>query len=394
MTKRAWVRIRVLFAALLLGSSLQFAPPAEARAFTVCPSGCNFTTIAAALDAAGDRDEISIGAGTYAGGFVIEKDVTLRGAGRDRTTIQGSSSASVIRVGTSADANIREVSITGGGGSQTRFGARGGGGILNEGELILANSTVRDNAVTNGLGGGVYSSSSKSVRIFNSNISDNRAETGGGIFIREGDVFIAASNISRNQSATDGGGIRHDGGESLRIEDSTIGDNRAGRIGGGVSVKAALQVLRTKVSGNTALFGGGLASGSKRLNVIGGEISNNDAGDGLGGGILVGDGGASIADVPIRGNTSGSGAGIYTIAGDVRLTGATVARNVALDDGGGIFIQRANVTLFSIDVIENQAGERGGGVFVGRGGSLRFGNTLVFIRNNQPDQCFPADLTC
>jgi hypothetical protein len=392
MAKRARGLIRVLFVALLVASSLQFATPAQAKTFTVCPSGCNFTTIAAALQAAGDRDEISIGEGVYTGGFVIEKNVTLRGAGRDRTTIQGTPSASVIRVGTTANVDIRDVTITGGGGSRTRFDARGGGGILNEGELILANSTVRDNAVTNGLGGGVYSSSSKNFRIFNSNISDNRAETGGGIFIREGDVFIANSNISRNQSASDGGGIRHDGGESLRIEKSTIGDNRAERTGGGVAVRAALQVLDSTVSGNRALFGGGLAGGSKTLNVIGGEINDNDAGDGLGGGILVGDGGAALRDVRMRGNEAGSGAGIHTTAGDVRLTSSTVVLNIALDDGGGIFNQRAKVTLFSSEVVDNRAGERGGGIFVGRGGSLRLGDALNTIRGNQPDQCFGA--TC
>jgi hypothetical protein len=383
---------RLLVIALLLASSLQFAPPTKAKTFTVCPSGCNFTTIAAALEAAGDRDEITIREGVYTGGFVIEKNVTLRGAGRDRTTIQGTSAASVIRVGTTANVDIRNVTITGGGGSRTRFDAKGGGGILNEGELILADSTVRDNAAANGLGGGIYSSSSKNFRIFNSNISDNRAQTGGGIFIREGDVFIANSNISRNQSESDGGGIRHDGGETLRIEDSIIGDNRAGRIGGGVAVRGALQVLRGTVTGNRALFGGGLASGNKRLNVIGGEISDNDAGDGLGGGILVGDGGAGIQDVRIRGNKSGSGAGIHSVAGDVRLASSTVSLNVALDDGGGIFNQRANVTMFSSEVVDNQAGERGGGIFVGRGGSLRLGDTLNTIRGNQPDQCFGA--TC
>jgi hypothetical protein len=392
MARRRSILTQLMLAALLIAVSLPFAAPAQAKTFTVCPSGCNFTTIAAALAAAGDRDEIAIGEGVYTGGFVIEKNVTLRGAGRDRTTIQGTPAASAIRVGTTADANIRAVTITGGGGSQTRFGAKGGGGILNEGEMILADSTVRDNAVTNGLGGGIYSSSSKPVKIFNSNVSDNRAGDGGGIFIREGDVFIATSNISRNQSAADGGGIRHEGGESLRIENSTIGDNRAGRTGGGVAVRGALQVRGSTVSGNSALFGGGLAGGGKKLNVLGGAIRDNDAGDGLGGGILVGDGGAALQDVQIRGNESGSGAGIHTLAGDVRLASATVSGNVALDDGGGIFDQRANITLFSSEVVDNRAGERGGGVFVGRGGSLRFGDALNTIRGNQPDQCFGA--TC
>jgi hypothetical protein len=394
MTKRGRGLIRILFVALMVASSLQFAAPALAKTLTVCPSGCPYTTIVDALAAARDGDEISIGAGSYAGGFVIEKNVTLRGAGRDQTTIQGTSAASVIRVGTTINVAIRSVTITGGGGSRTRFDRKGGGGILNEGELTLTDSTVRDNAVANGLGGGIYSSSSKSFRIFNSNVSDNRAETGGGIFIREGDVFIANSNISRNQSESDGGGIRHEGGESVRIEASTIGDNRAERTGGGVAVRGALQVLGSTVSGNRALFGGGLAGGGKTLNVIDSQINDNDAGDGLGGGILVGDGGAALRDVRMRGNEAGSGAGIHTAAGDVKLTDSTVSLSIALDDGGGIFNQRAKVTLFSSEVVDNRAGERGGGIFVGRGGSLRLGDTRNTITGNQPDQCFPAEVKC
>lgn len=394
MVRRGRGLIRVLVASLVFASLLPFAMPAQARTFTVCASGCEFNDISEAIAAAKDGDEIAIGEGSYAGGFAIEKNVTLRGAGRDRTTIQGTGADSVIRVGTTVNVAIRGVTITGGGGSRTRFDRKGGGGILNEGELTLADSTVRDNAAANGLGGGIYSSSSKSFRIFNSNVSDNRAETGGGIFIREGDVFIANSNISRNQSASDGGGIRHEGGESLRIEASTIGDNQAERTGGGVAVRGALQVLGSTVSGNRALFGGGLAGGSKTLNVIDSQINDNVAGDGLGGGILVGDGGAALRDVRMRGNEAGSGAGIHTAAGDVKLTGSTVVLNIALDDGGGIFNQRAKVTLFSSEVVDNRAGERGGGIFVGRGGSLRLGDTRNTITGNQPDQCFPAEVKC
>jgi hypothetical protein len=39
----------MLLAVLLFASSLQFAAPARASTLTVCSSGCDFTTIAAAL---------------------------------------------------------------------------------------------------------------------------------------------------------------------------------------------------------------------------------------------------------------------------------------------------------------------------------------------------------
>ena len=384
--------IQAFIVALLVASSFQFAQPAQARTITVCSVFCDFTTIADALKQASDGDSISILPGAYAGGFTIEKNVDLRGAGRDTTTILGTSAASVVRIGTRANVLIRGVTISGGGGSQTRSNGRGGGGILNEGELTLTDSIVRDNAVANGLGGGIYSNATKPLRIFDSVIAGNQADNGGGIYIREGDVFVTNTTVSSNQSGADGGGIRHEGGETVRIEKSVIRDNVAGRTGGGVFVRAALQVLDSTVSGNRARFGGGLAGGSKTLNAINTEIRDNDVGDGLGGGILVGDGGVSLRDAKVTGNLSGSGAGIHSVAGDIRLTSSTVLDNAAEDDGGGIFNRSAKITLFSSEVVANRAGERGGGVFVGRGGSLKFGDSGNTISGNQPDQCFGA--TC
>jgi pectin methylesterase-like acyl-CoA thioesterase len=59
---------------------------ASAATLTVCPSGCTYTTIQDALDAASTGDTIGIGPGTYDGGFTM-KSVTLRGAGAARTNI-------------------------------------------------------------------------------------------------------------------------------------------------------------------------------------------------------------------------------------------------------------------------------------------------------------------
>ena len=46
---------------------------AAAATLKVCPSGCAYTTIPAALAAAQSGDTIQVAAGTYAGGFTIDK---------------------------------------------------------------------------------------------------------------------------------------------------------------------------------------------------------------------------------------------------------------------------------------------------------------------------------
>ncbi|MCD6029721.1 MAG: hypothetical protein K0S78_1895 [Thermomicrobiales bacterium] len=404
MTKRARGLIRVLFVALLVASSLQFAAPAQAKTFTVCSSGCDYTTIAAALQDADDGDTIAIGEGSYAGSFEVSKDITLSGAGHDTTTILGTNRASVIRVRSGANVTIETLTITGGGGSRIGANAIGGGGILNEGRLTVKDSVVRDNTVaTSGsrvrLGGGIYSETSKTLGIFDSVIAGNRAQRGGGIFIGDGDVVIEGTTISGNQSGGDGGGIAHEGSETLRIERSNIRVNRSDRLGGGIATTSELLLVDSTVVGNTAAGGGGITGGNKRLRLVRSTVGENaasGAGIGLGGGITVGRGGLSLVDSIVENNQGLLGAGIFTnfATGDVDLIGSTVARNVAAADGGGIWNQSAEINLSNSRVIDNQAGESGGGIFVrAPGAEVKLRNGSV-VAGNQPDQCFPADLKC
>ncbi|MGO8723031.1 MAG: hypothetical protein ACLQRM_09895, partial [Acidimicrobiales bacterium] len=51
--------------------------------------GCAYTQIAPAIAAASNGDTISVGPGTYLGGFTIDENLTLNGAGAQRTIISG-----------------------------------------------------------------------------------------------------------------------------------------------------------------------------------------------------------------------------------------------------------------------------------------------------------------
>ena len=397
VASRRDVFIPVLLAALLCAASIQFATPARARTFTVCPSGCDFVAIAAALQDAGDGDTIAIEDGTYAGGLVVSKDVTLRGSGRDATTILGTPSAAAIRVATGANVAIQAMTITGGGGSSTGSGSRGGGGILNEGGLSLVDSVVRENTVATGVGGGIYSSSSKTLKIRDSVVSGNQAADGGGIFIRRGDVVIEDTNISGNRSTRNGGGINDQGGETLRIERSVISDNRADQDFGGVVSADELVLIDSTVSGNRAANTGGVGGGRELLKVVGSTISGNVS-RGSGGGIRVGTGGVSLVDSTVEKNqTQANGAGIFANAfsGDVSLKTSTISGNIAAQDGGGILTEESEIGLDDSQIIDNQAGRQGGGIFsrTAKKGivKLRNGSTIA---GNQPNQCAPVGLRC
>jgi nitrous oxidase accessory protein NosD len=59
-----------------------FAHPAAAATLAVCPSGCSYSSIQAAIGAAVAGDTIAIGTGVYAENVIVDKPLTLRRASR------------------------------------------------------------------------------------------------------------------------------------------------------------------------------------------------------------------------------------------------------------------------------------------------------------------------
>ena len=151
--KRSFAVLVVAAAGLLV--AVGSPPMAQAKSLTVCPSGCQFTTIAAALGVAASGSQIAIGPGTYSGGFIVDKKVTLYGVGAEQTAISGTISADTIS-----------------GGASNNYG----GGIYNTGTLTLKESTVSGNGAVKG--GGIYSTGTLSLK--GSTVSGNYAVNGGG----------------------------------------------------------------------------------------------------------------------------------------------------------------------------------------------------------------------
>jgi len=79
--------IRLLLVGGVFAACLTVAGSAWASPKTVCAKGCAFTGINAAIGAASPGATITIGPGTYAENVVVDKPLTLQGAGR-RTTIE------------------------------------------------------------------------------------------------------------------------------------------------------------------------------------------------------------------------------------------------------------------------------------------------------------------
>jgi hypothetical protein len=380
--------------------------PARGATLQVCPTGpptCPYGTIAGALDAAANGDTIKIAAGTYLGGFTIDKDVSLVGAGADQTAISGG--GTVVRVSPGVTATIEKVAITGGTASGivnsgtltverstvTRNTAvqGGGGGIANFATATLRHSDVSDNTASDCCGGGIRSGDpnhlSAMLTLIETTVRHNRAATsGGGIQIFGGAVALEKSTVSGNVAVADsGGGIQAGGGGTVTLETSTVRDNTAGRQGGGISsYGGAVTVVKSAISGNTsASFGGGIASDGPVMiseSTIGDNRSTGHPVEGGGGGGICG-----RLELVYRSTISGnrSARSFGGMCGAKTIIESTVRDNTAALDGGGFGCCAGGVTTVKKTAVTgNSAGGSGGGIFTrfpGPGNPLIIEDTTI-----------------
>ena len=143
-----------------------------------------------------------------------------------------------------------------------------------------------------------------------------------------------------------GGALHISGAAMVDITGGTVNNNSAGREGGGLwnQTGATMNVSNVTIDGNTALGiasddgGGGIFNNGGTLNVSASTISNNSAAGLLaqGGGIHINSGSATVVRTTISGNTAlTNGGGIYNNA-DLDINANTITLNSATLNGGGI----------------------------------------------------------
>ena len=153
-----------MYRTLLATVALAFSSvTASADTITVCASGCDYTSINAAIDAASDGDVIQLAAETYFEGQVIDtlgKAITLRGVldkkGEPASVLDGAGSHRVL---------ICES----GEGAETIFE-----------RLVIRNGLASGNPPDN-RGGGMYNNSNSSPTLTDCTFTSNSAYSGGGI---------------------------------------------------------------------------------------------------------------------------------------------------------------------------------------------------------------------
>jgi hypothetical protein len=147
---------------LIAGVSLPLVgsarPARAAQVWIVCSSGCDFTTIQAAINdfRVQDGDGIAIeDVGKHTGFVDAAKSLTVEGDSPGIVSINGG--GPVITIGQNGAAveptvSLQNLTIAGG---STTTSSPNGGGILNYGVLTVNNSTISDNTAT-GSGAGIF----------------------------------------------------------------------------------------------------------------------------------------------------------------------------------------------------------------------------------------------
>lgn len=121
-----------------------------------------------------------------------------------------------------------------------------GGGLLSKNSLVVDRSTVRDNVAHN-LGGGIFQDGFGDVSVFNSTISGNEAEAGGGLFAAKANV--QSSTVHNNTAIASGGGIH---ATFLNMVNVTVSINSALTGGGGGIAALQGSILNSTITNNLA----------------------------------------------------------------------------------------------------------------------------------------------
>jgi parallel beta-helix repeat protein len=215
-------------------------------------------TIKAGIDLAEDGDTVLVEPGTYFENlYVYAKAVKLKSSkGAGLTTIDGGGLDRVVRFSyyCNNESALQGFTITNGMGGFHTFG-----GIL----CSESSPVIEDNIITGNHGSGIICQYGSHAKIRNNIITNNSAETGAGIHIREySHPTVINCILSHNTATNNGGGIYVEDKCHPTLTGCVFMGNAAlnsSSRGGGVYIKKESDSTLTSCAfiGNSATYGGG-----------------------------------------------------------------------------------------------------------------------------------------
>ena len=296
-----------MYRTLLATVALAFSSvAASAETITVCASGCDYTSINAAIGAASDGDIIQLAAETYFEGSQIDtlgKAITLRGV--------------LDRAGDPA-------SVLDGGGTHRVLICQSG----ETAETVFENLVIQ-NGYSDFYGGGMYNVGA-SPTLANCTFEGNSADNGGGMYNELGTATLVGCVFLNNSAIRDGGGVYNLGG-NIVATDSIFEANSAGLnaggvvLVGGVSTFDACEFFANSSTAGGAIYANDFSVVTIRNSVIRGNTTITD-----GGGLFAYTATVRFEQCQIQENSAGRGGAAFNLASSVVLE-ATFACDNGVD---------------------------------------------------------------
>ncbi len=361
----------------------------------VCPSGCAYSSLQAAIQVAAPYDVIKVASGTYtdvhemyvwgnpsysarqvayitksltiAGGYTVT-DWATPDPVANPTILDAQGQGRVLHAYDDSNAPItvtlRGLQITGGDTTSggTYNGVQGGGIYARTAHLTVEDCRIEGNQApgTSGNGAGVYSMQG-SLSLTGTVLTHNEAgRDGGGLYLHDAPLLLVESEVVSNSAQNNGGGVyAYNMPSTVYVEKTDFHDNWAHFGGGGLSLNGPDGTLiDTDFTANRAGAGAGLASNLGALEITGGTFSGNEA-TGKGGALLVESAGALTVTRSLLQENSASGAGgaVMVRNSDAFLENVAVVDNASAVEGSGLWLESVDATLHHLTLARNTGGD-------------------------------------
>jgi hypothetical protein len=247
-------------------------------------------TIQKGIALAREGDTVLIAPGTYVENILVQKSITLAGAGGGETILDAGRNKSPLTIIKADNVIVRDMSIAYAGGDalgnihcvestvtidnckihggEATFG---GGIFLDQSAALVTNCEIWGNSAEEA-GGGLYTWASQVV-VRDCVVKENSAKEGGGLFFWYSTPQIVRTVIVKNE-AESGAGIFCDEAAPV-IVNCTIADNTATSGAGGIHCQQPAPVLSSPSIMNSILWGNGVAlSNAERLKISYSDIDD------------------------------------------------------------------------------------------------------------------------
>ncbi len=333
-------------------------------------------TISHAISVSDAGDTILAESGTFLEDTIlVDKDLNILGEGPANTIVDADQDGRVFLIAEGISATICGLSITGGSiigmGSDVDQAPGGGGGVFNDGTLLLSNVLVEENHA-NLVGGGVFNNIDSVMTIRNSTINLNTADnSAAGV----ANYYLSSMTIDNssitNNTAGFVGGAGGSAGDLFVITNSIVSNNSASALAGafilihGLTSVGSFLIQNTEFSENAGAFGGALITNGIAVTIEDSQFLNNDATEDGGAIAVVDKGILQISDSTFSGNEAILNGGAMLVNEDSRafIIRSTLDNNSATQGGGILVSQTSEIFLTNSTLSANTASLLGGGIF-------------------------------